>query len=53
MAHRPAAIKECDKLLVLENGTCAAFGPKDQVLRDMVKNAGAIHTSKPEMAGVQ
>jgi len=38
MAHRPAAIQECDLLLVLEEGTARAFGPRDQVLREMVKN---------------
>jgi ATP-binding cassette, subfamily C, bacterial len=38
MAHRPAAIQECDLLLVLEDGTRRALGPRDQVLRDLVKN---------------
>ena len=38
MAHRPAAIQECDLLMVLEDGTRRAFGPRDQVLREMVKN---------------
>jgi ATP-binding cassette, subfamily C, bacterial len=38
MAHRPAAIQECDYLLVMEDGTRKAFGPRDQVLRDTVKN---------------
>ena len=38
MAHRPAAIQECDLLLVMEEGTRRAFGPRDQVLREMVKN---------------
>jgi ATP-binding cassette subfamily C protein len=38
MAHRPAAIQECDVLMVLENGLRTAFGPRDQVLRGMVKN---------------
>ncbi len=38
MAHRPAAIQECDTLLVLDSGARAAFGPKDQVMREMVKN---------------
>ncbi len=38
MAHRPAAIQECDLLLVLEEGGKRAFGPRDQVLREMVKN---------------
>lgn len=38
MAHRPAAIQECDLLLVLEAGVRKGFGPRDQVLRDLVKN---------------
>ncbi|MDK2773821.1 MAG: type I secretion system permease/ATPase [Tabrizicola sp.] len=38
MAHRPAAIQECDLLLVLEDGLRKAFGPRDRVLRDQVKN---------------
>ena len=42
MAHRPAAIKECETLLVLDNGHAAAFGPKDEVLKNMVKNHEAI-----------
>ena len=42
MAHRPAAIQECDLLLVVEDGARRAFGPRDQVLREMVKNHGEI-----------
>jgi ATP-binding cassette subfamily C protein len=38
MAHRPAAIQECDLLLVLEDGMRKAFGPRDQVLREQVRN---------------
>ena len=38
MAHRPAAIQECDTLLVMENGTRMAFGPKDEVLKATVRN---------------
>ena len=38
MAHRPAAIQECDKLLVIDQGTMTAFGPKDEILRKMVTN---------------
>jgi ATP-binding cassette subfamily C protein len=45
MAHRPAAIQECDLLLVLNEGAAAAFGPRDAVLRDTVKNAGEIARS--------
>lgn len=42
MAHRPAAIQECDMLLVLNDGAPTAYGPRDKVLREMVKNAGRI-----------
>jgi ATP-binding cassette, subfamily C, bacterial len=45
MAHRPAAIQECDVLLVLNDGAVAAFGPRDAVLRDTVLNAGEIARS--------
>ncbi|MCA0997359.1 type I secretion system permease/ATPase [Alloyangia pacifica] len=38
MAHRPAAIRECDMLLMLEHGARVAYGPKDEVLRAQVKN---------------
>jgi len=38
MAHRPAAIQECEVLLVLEDGGRRAFGPRDAVLREMVRN---------------
>ncbi len=38
MAHRPAAIQECDMLLVIDKGTQTAFGPKDKVLQEMVAN---------------
>lgn len=38
MAHRPAAIQECDDLLVLEGGVQTAFGPRDAVLRARVRN---------------
>jgi ATP-binding cassette subfamily C protein len=45
MAHRPAAIQECDLLLVLNDGAVAAFGPRDAVLRETVRNAGDIARS--------
>jgi ATP-binding cassette subfamily C protein len=38
MAHRPAAIKECDLILMLEAGQVRAFGPKDKVLREVLAN---------------
>lgn len=38
MAHRPAAIQECDLLLMLEHGAVRAFGSKEDVLRATVVN---------------
>ncbi|ROU01022.1 type I secretion system permease/ATPase [Histidinibacterium lentulum] len=46
MAHRPAAIQECDLLLVIENGARRAFGPKDEVLREIVQNHDVIQKAQ-------
>ncbi len=45
MAHRPAAIKECDLLLVLDNGQVRAFGPKEKVLREVLSNHSEVAKS--------
>ncbi len=45
MAHRPAAIKECNLLLMLESGQVRCFGPKDEVLREVVQNRTQIAKS--------
>ena len=42
MAHRPAAIAECDSVMVLDNGVCRALGPRDQVLKAVLANAQEI-----------
>lgn len=52
MAHRPAAIQECDALIVLDNGALMAFGPKDQVLKDTVKNHKQIQAAPTAAGGV-
>ncbi len=52
MAHRPAAIQECDQLLVLDKGMRAAFGAKEDVLKETVRNHQNITKSKT-MGGVQ
>ncbi|WP_147126775.1 type I secretion system permease/ATPase [Shimia ponticola] len=52
MAHRPAAIQECDVLLMLENGQRKAFGPKEEVLREVVQNHQQIRNSGSAGAGV-
>jgi ATP-binding cassette subfamily C protein len=33
IAHRPAALVNCDKILVIVNGVQQAFGPRDEVLQ--------------------
>lgn len=42
MTHRPTAISCCDKLLVLDGGKVAGFGPRDEVIKSIIKNAGDI-----------
>ena len=42
MAHRPAAIEECDLILILDGGNKVAFGPRDEVLRANLRNAQQI-----------
>ncbi len=42
IAHRPAAIQECDTLLMLEQGTRVAFGPREDVLKRTVRNHSEI-----------
>jgi ATP-binding cassette subfamily C protein len=51
MAHRPAAIQECDQLLFLDGGMRRAYGPRDEVLKSMVRNAADIARA-PGMGGV-
>lgn len=38
MAHRPSGIVACDLLLVLDQGQVKAFGPRDEILRQTVRN---------------
>ncbi|TMM52778.1 type I secretion system permease/ATPase [Sulfitobacter sabulilitoris] len=52
MAHRPAAIQECDTLMVLDGGMRMAFGPKDEVLAGMVKNHKEIQRAPSSAGGV-
>ena len=42
MTHRPAAIAECDRLLVLEQGRVKADGPRDEVMQAMLRNAESV-----------
>lgn len=42
MAHRPSAIRECDKLLVLSGGAPVMFGPTQEVLQKTLVNYAEI-----------
>ncbi|KUJ78012.1 protease/lipase ABC transporter permease/ATP-binding protein [Ruegeria marisrubri] len=52
MAHRPAAIMECDLLLVLEGGMRKAWGPREKVLADVVQNYQQIRRAGGNPVGV-
>ncbi len=43
MTHRPMAISECDQLLYLDGGRQQAYGPRDEVLSAIVKNAKDVN----------
>lgn len=45
MAHRPAAIRECDRLLVLSGGAPVMFGPTQEVLQKTLANYADIKTA--------
>ncbi|MCZ4353794.1 type I secretion system permease/ATPase [Roseovarius aestuarii] len=46
IAHRPAAIRECDMIVLLEEGIMRAFGPKDEVLKSNVRNSDKLVDGK-------
>ncbi|GAW33011.1 type I secretion system ATP-binding protein PrsD [Roseovarius sp. A-2] len=52
VAHRPSIIKECDLILMLEQGNVRAFGPRDKVLREVLENHKDVVAPKV-VGGVQ
>jgi ATP-binding cassette subfamily C protein len=42
MTHRPMAIAECDRLIVLDQGCIQADGPRDEVMQAMLRNADDV-----------
>jgi ABC-type protease/lipase transport system fused ATPase/permease subunit len=48
MAHRPSAIQECDRLLVLDDGQRRAWGPREQVMSEMLANVRVIRKASAE-----
>ncbi len=45
MTHRPSAISECDRLLMLEKGRIAAIGPRDSIVKAMMENAAEVQAT--------
>ncbi|MEN8841681.1 MAG: type I secretion system permease/ATPase [Octadecabacter sp.] len=52
MAHRPAAIEQCDKLMYLDGGLLKAFGPTEEVKSQILANRAQINQTKGKGAGV-
>lgn len=52
MAHRPAAITECELLLMVDQGMRRAFGPRDEVLKSLVRNADQINRAQGQGGGM-
>lgn len=42
MTHRPTAIAACDRILVLDRGRTCGYGPRDEVIRSLVRNADDV-----------
>jgi ABC-type protease/lipase transport system fused ATPase/permease subunit len=54
MAHRPAALRHVNKVLVLQNGRATAFGDRDAVLGEMLQpNAAAAAAAMPRPAAAK
>ncbi|WP_107851447.1 type I secretion system permease/ATPase [Oceanimonas marisflavi] len=43
IGHRPATMQQVDKVLVLQQGQVAAFGPREEVMAPLVQHAGGQH----------
>ncbi|MBU2992545.1 type I secretion system permease/ATPase [Octadecabacter sp. 1_MG-2023] len=52
MAHRPAAIEQCDKLMYLDGGVLKAFGPTEEVKSQILANRSQIDRGKGQGGGV-
>lgn len=50
MAHRPNALQQCDKLLVLKDGLVQAFGPRNEVLSKVLKNTANVRLAAQNSA---
>jgi ATP-binding cassette subfamily C protein len=51
MTHRPMAISECESLMVLDKGRVSALGPRDDVLKSMMRNSEEIRRTLTTRTG--
>lgn len=51
MTHRPMAISECDLLMVLDKGRISALGPRDDILKSMLRNSEDVQRTLPARTG--
>ena len=52
MTHRPAAIAECDLILVIDRGQRVAFGPRQDILRDVLDNPPDLRATQSKTARI-
>ncbi|MEL6957873.1 MAG: type I secretion system permease/ATPase [Pseudomonadota bacterium] len=52
MAHRPAAIEQCDMLMYIDGGLLKAFGPTEEVKKQILANRQQIDQGKGQGGGV-
>jgi ABC-type protease/lipase transport system fused ATPase/permease subunit len=45
MSHRPSALAECNKVMIVESGQMRAFGPRDEVLNRFVRPVQSVATA--------
>jgi len=50
MTHRPSAIAVCDRLLVIDGGVQKALGPRDEVIKSMMRNATDVQRTVGNVA---
>lgn len=46
MSHRPSALAECNKVIVIEGGAMRAIGPRDEILEKLRQPANVIAAAK-------
>ena len=47
MSHRPSALAECNKVMILEGGHMRAFGPRDEALNRFLRPVQSIVAANP------